>query len=156
MVATIASERSSIHLTGAPTSFAACVIAYSSAYVFSFAPKPPPTSGAITRQRDSGTPQTTATNVRTKCGTWVELYSVSSSAAAPQLAITARASIGTGVSRWLSMVWRITTGAASKTASKPSVLCAIVQQRLPGASSCTSGAPGSSAFSAWITGGSGS
>ena len=45
----------------------------SSAYVFSFAPKPPPTSGAIARTLASHTPQTIARNVRRKCGTWVEL-----------------------------------------------------------------------------------
>ena len=45
-----------------------------------------------------------------------------------QSASTARASIGTGVSRWLSTVSETLTGAASKIASKPSVLCSIVTQ----------------------------
>ncbi len=69
----MASERVSIHLTGRPHSFEACASAYSSACTLIFEPKPPPTSGAITRTLDSGTPQIAATKVRTKCGTCVEV-----------------------------------------------------------------------------------
>ena len=72
-VASIASERSSIHLTGAPILRDAAAAMNSSAYAFSFEPKPPPTSGAMARTLASLTPHTIARNVRRKCGTWVEL-----------------------------------------------------------------------------------
>ena len=72
-VATIASDRSSIHFTGVPSLRDTAAVRNSSAYAFSLAPKPPPTCGAIARTLASDTPQTMARNVRRKCGTWVEL-----------------------------------------------------------------------------------
>ena len=57
---------------------------------------------------------------------------MSSPLEAIQSATTPRGSIGTGVRRWLSIVSETLTGAASKTASKPSVLCSIVQAVVAG------------------------
>ena len=49
----------------------------SSPYTCSLEPKPPPTSGAITRTRSSPIPSRIDRNRRTKCGTWVEVQTVS-------------------------------------------------------------------------------
>ena len=97
----MASDRSSIHFTGAPTLRDAAAAMNSSAYVFSLAPNPPPTSGAIARTLASLTPQTIARNVRRKWGIWVELYTTRSSEAGFQSATTPRVSIGTWIRRWL-------------------------------------------------------
>jgi len=43
----------------------------SSGYTISLAPKPPPTSGAITRTRWGSNPSRSQMNWRTWCGTWV-------------------------------------------------------------------------------------
>jgi hypothetical protein len=60
-------------------------------------PKPPPTSGAITRRRCSGKSSTSASSVRRRCGIWVEDQTVSSPVAGSKLASTPRFSIGTPV-----------------------------------------------------------
>jgi len=73
IIETIASERVSIHFTGRPHSFERLRQRVLLACTLIFEPNPPPTSGAITRTFDSGAPQIAATNVRTKCGTWVEV-----------------------------------------------------------------------------------
>ena len=64
-------------------------------------PKPPPTSGAITRIDASGTSSAVAIAVRTLKGTWVDDHTVSRppSASGPATASTARPSIGTPVTR---------------------------------------------------------
>ena len=71
------SLRSAVHLIGRPTRLLAHTSAVSSAYWGIFEPKPPPTSGAITRTFDSGRPSTNAhINNRSRCGFWLERYSV--------------------------------------------------------------------------------
>jgi hypothetical protein len=57
-VARQASERSSIHFTERPSLRAHVMTSMSSAYTSIFEPKPPPTSGAITRVLASGIPST--------------------------------------------------------------------------------------------------
>ena len=51
-------------------------ISASSPYMFSFEPKPPPTSGAITRKWSSAMPSMPASCRRTRCGTCVDVQSV--------------------------------------------------------------------------------
>jgi hypothetical protein len=51
-----------------------------------FWPKPPPTSGAITRRSDSRMPISSAMIVRIRCGIWVAQCSVTRALAASQAA----------------------------------------------------------------------
>ena len=71
------SLRSAVHLIGRPTRLLAHTSAVSSGYRKIFEPKPPPTSGAITRTFDSGSPSTKALiKSRSTCGVWLATYSV--------------------------------------------------------------------------------
>src|SRR5438067_13811473 len=71
------SLRSAVHLMGRPTRFDAHTSAVSSGYRKIFEPKPPPTSGAITRTRDSGRPSTKAViSSRSTCGFWLDTHRV--------------------------------------------------------------------------------
>ena len=72
----IDSVRVSVNFTGLPSRRATRKQTSSSGVNCSLPPNPPPTSGAITRIFDSGTPVTTARKNRTKCGTWVEVHIV--------------------------------------------------------------------------------
>ena len=65
------SERVSVHLTGLPSFWASATQSISSGSTPILPPKPPPTSGAITRILLSGTPRVTAVMVRRMCGIWV-------------------------------------------------------------------------------------
>ena len=65
-------------------------------------PKPPPTSGAITRMRSSGMPRQIATCCFAPCGVCVELQSVSFCGPSSQCATTARPSIESGATRWFT------------------------------------------------------
>jgi hypothetical protein len=66
------SLRSAVHLIGRPTRLLAQTSATSSGYRKIFEPKPPPTSGAITRTFDSGRPSTKAhIRSRSTCGFWL-------------------------------------------------------------------------------------
>src|SRR6476619_6839926 len=68
-----------------------------------------------------------------------------------------RASIGFGISRWLTMRWRTTTSAPSMAASVPSLSPTLHSKTmLLGAFSWSCGAPGAIAFSASTIAGSGS
>ena len=72
----------------------------------SLPPKPPPTSGAMTRILDSGTPVPSARKIRTKCGTWVALHTVICSPVGSTT--TERGSMNAGTSRcWRN--WRSIT-----------------------------------------------
>ena len=71
------SLRSAVHLIGRPTRLLAHTSAVSSAYRKIFEPNPPPTSGAMTRSFDSGSPSTNAPmSSRSTCGFWFATYSV--------------------------------------------------------------------------------
>ena len=67
----------------------------------SLEPKPPPTSGAMTRILCSGMPVTSEMKMRTKCGTWVADQIVYESTPAVGSTTTERGSIALGISRWL-------------------------------------------------------
>ena len=73
------SERVSVYFTGLPTWRATHQAIHSSGVTCSLPPKPPPTSGAITRILDSGTPVVAASANRRMCGTWVADHIVSCS-----------------------------------------------------------------------------
>ncbi len=65
------SLRDSVHFTGRPSLRATTSAMTSSAYTLSFEPKPPPTSGAMTRICCSGMPHVSASISRRMCGIWV-------------------------------------------------------------------------------------
>ena len=91
------SLRDSVHLTGLPSLRATSTASTSSAVTWSLDPKPPPTSGAMTRMFCSGMPKNAPSANRSTCGIWVDDQRVTSSAT--QLATTARGSIAQGISR---------------------------------------------------------
>ena len=99
VVATWCSERVSVHFTGRLSRRARTSARASSAYTLSFAPKPPPTSGATTRSLVSEMPQIAARMSRTKCGTCVEVWRVKPPPTASGVTTTARVSIGEGITR---------------------------------------------------------
>ena len=74
-------------------------------------PKPPPTSGAITRKRSSGTPVTSDMMKRTMCGFCVVFQSVSSPVTGTNCATAPRVSIAVGISRCWMIRSRTTTSA---------------------------------------------
>ena len=59
-----------------------------------FWPKPPPTSGAMTRSSDFGIPSASAMPVRNRCGICVEAESVTRPVAGSKAATAPRASNG--------------------------------------------------------------
>ena len=65
------SERVSVYLQGFPNLRATMKVMNSSGVVCSLPPKPPPTSGEMTRILDSETPSTAASRKRRMCGIWV-------------------------------------------------------------------------------------
>ena len=74
----------------------------SSAYTFSLEPKPPPTSGAITRSLFSSMPQVPESVTFAMCGICVELHSVDSPVEGMLMARQPRGSIALGISRGCS------------------------------------------------------
>lgn len=119
----------------------------------SFAPKPPPTSGAIARIRPFSRPSHSARSFRTSNGIWVETHTVSpppSSGRASNVFV----SMGTGARRWFTTRPRTTTSAPFSASSSQSE--ANASARFVPASGNRSGASFSSAASAPITGGRGS
>ena len=65
------SDRVSVYFTGLPSRRATAKVIISSGVCWSLPPKPPPTSGAMTRILDSGTPVVAARAKRRMCGIWV-------------------------------------------------------------------------------------
>ena len=109
-------------------------------------PNPPPTSGAITRRRSSGTPVTSDMMKRTMCGFCVVFHSVSSPVAGANCATAPRVSIAVGISRCWMMRSRTTTSADSKAASMSPPATVQWNAMLPGRSACSCGAPGRGGF----------
>ena len=95
------SDLVSLYLQGFPVRRAAMTVSTSSGVNWSLPPKPPPTSGAITRTLLSGMPSTSEVKIRTKCGTWVDDQIVSCSGVGSTA--IARGSMKAGMSR----CWRI-------------------------------------------------
>ena len=91
------SERVSVYLTGRPSWRATHQASHSSGVTCSLPPKPPPTSGAMTRIFDSGTPVVAASAKRTMCGIWVAVHIVSCSPVGSTT--TERGSMKAGMSR---------------------------------------------------------
>ncbi len=65
-----------MNLHGLPSLRATAIVANSSGVVCSLPPKPPPTSGAMTRTLDSGMPVVAAIAKRRMCGTWVADHTI--------------------------------------------------------------------------------
>ncbi len=70
------SDRVSAHRTGRASAFAAAATTANSGYTSSFAPNPPPTSGATMRTRFLSTSSSSARSLRTSNGTCVEHQTV--------------------------------------------------------------------------------
>ncbi len=98
-----------------------------------FCPKPPPTSGAITRRSDSGKPSTSAMAVRVRCGICVVQVSVTRPVDASKAAWPPRASIGVAFCRCERASTLTILCAPFQAASKPSVLNWPSRMTLPGA-----------------------
>ncbi len=93
----IDSERVSVYFTGFPSRRATAQVIHSSGVVCSLPPKPPPTSGAMTRIFDSETPVVAASANRRMCGTWVADHMVSCSPVGSTT--TERGSMNAGIRR---------------------------------------------------------
>ena len=119
-----------------------------------FTPKPPPTSGAITRMWSSDMPNSPAMKRRIRCGFWLVMCSVSWPIR--QSAISERGSIGVPAERWLTIRRSTMTSASFQAASMSPPPIVHSWTALVPMSSWTSGEPSSSAFSGSTTTGSGS
>ena len=91
------SERVSVHFTGLPSLTDAARTRISSGVTCSLPPKPPPTSGAITRSLCSATPAVAAASVLRMCGICVADHMVSCSPDGSTT--TERGSMNAGMSR---------------------------------------------------------
>ena len=140
--ATRFSRRSSTHATDVLSLRASQVTTTNSGASDIFCPKPPPTSGAITRRSDSGIPIRSAMIVRIACGICVAQVSVTRSLAASHAACAARGSIGKAFCRCERMSTLTRRCAPASFASKPGVFTRPSTTTFPAASSWTSGAPG--------------
>ena len=115
------SERVSVYFTGLPSRRPTAQAIHSSGVTWSLPPKPPPTSGAMTRIFDSGTPVVAASANRTMCGIWVADHIVYCSPVGSTT--TVRGSMNAGISR----CWRY-----SRSITMPSVRAfAIASSTLP-------------------------
>ncbi len=128
------SLRVSVQRTGRPVRRAAQATASTSRSTPTLAPNPPPTSGVTTRIAPGSRPSTPARMNRLICAFCVLTHTVSLPSA--QLAATARPSIGTGASRWLTMSWRTTTSQPSNALSSAAAPIATATfEPVPGKSS---------------------
>ena len=91
------SLRVSVYFTGFISRRAAAQAIHSSGVVCSLPPNPPPTSGAMTRIFDSGTPVVAASAKRRMCGIWVADHIVICSPVGSTT--TERGSMNAGISR---------------------------------------------------------
>ena len=139
------SERVSTHVTARPRWRATPMATTCSAVMPALPPKPPPTSGAITRIWRGFRPKMRAANMPNRWGIWVETCTTSSwpSPSSPGCTVMALPSIGTTAMRWFSKRPRTTTSApasGSPSSRRPAA------RLLPMASNC-SGASSASASS---------
>ncbi|PYM32325.1 MAG: hypothetical protein DME15_14425 [Candidatus Rokuibacteriota bacterium] len=142
MAVSMCSRRSSSHRTGRPKRIVSSGISTSSGYTMSLAPKPPPTSGAITRTRWGSRPSSSQTNWRTWCGTWEDAHTVSSPAIELYSATRPRVSIGWPPARPMVNVTLARRGAAFSAAVTSPRESVTRPARLSGMSSCTRAEPG--------------
>lgn len=149
--ASMVSDRDSFHFTGLPSFRATSSDIISSGSTPILPPKPPPTSGAITRSLCSGMPSVSADITRRMCGTWVADHMV---IWAPVGSTTqARGSMNAGIRRcWRKR--RLTTISDDLSASSTSLpVPASAESNFQTAlvllpwSSWTSGAPSAMAAS---------
>ncbi len=109
------SERVSVHLTGLPSRRATSSARISSGQTCSLPPKPPPTSGAMTRSLCSGMPVVSAPMTRRMWGIWVADHSVKLSPCTPTTA--ERGSMNAGMRRCCTKRRETVTSASRKAAS---------------------------------------
>src|SRR6266568_8198677 len=123
-------------------------------------PKPPPTSGEMTRILCSGSPATSAYTVRCACGAWVLHQMVSLPVTLSKSATAPQVSSGAGCTRGYSTSCSTTTSASANTASvralSPADQSKMWLSVVPSLSSQITGASGSVARRASTTAGSGS
>ena len=121
------SLRVSVQLSAWPMCLAAQTTRIASRSRPTLAPNPPPTSGATTRMAPGSSPSTPDRMNREICAFWVLTQAVSLPSS--QVAAAARPSIGTGASRWFSMVCSTTTSQPSKalsSAGAPPLIATLV------------------------------
>ncbi len=158
--AVIDSDRDSVHFTGLPSLRATSRAMNSSGITASLPPKPPPTSGAMTRSWCSGMPSVSAAIVLVMCGICVADHMVSCGAVGSTT--TERGSMNAGMSRCWRNRLRSTTSesvmARSTSSPEPASAESNVHTalRLVPRSGCTSGASSAIAFSSPRTTGSSS
>ena len=111
--ASMDSLRDSVYLTGLPSRRATSRAITSSGVTCSLPPKPPPTSGAMTRNLCSGISSVIASMSRRMCGIWVADHTVSCGPVGSTT--TERGSMNAGISRCWRKV-RCTTTSASRMA----------------------------------------
>ena len=147
------SLRDSCQRTGRPTICAARPTARYSGYTCSFAPNPPPTSGAMVRTRSFGTSSISARSERMSNGTCVDTHTVKPPSASGTTMMPF-VSMGTGARRWFTNRPRTTTSAPA-SASVSQFISKACATLLPD-SGQSSGAPSATAASTSVTAGSGS
>ncbi len=148
VMATMLSERVSVHFSGRPSFRAAAAVMANSAYMPALAPKPPPTAGATTRTRSSSSPTAPASGSRTPCGFWVGTWAVNASSPSGWTRMPF-GSIGTGASRWFTNLPVTTTSASSRIEGSSPKLNSMA--RFEPCSGNTAGASSASAASGSTT-----
>ena len=152
VMATMFSERVSVHFTGRPSVWAALAATAYSTYMSILAPKPPPTAGAITRTCSASSPVAAAMPATRPCGCWVGTRTKRPS---PSISTTMPfGSIGTAATRWFTNRCEMTTSASSMIVGSSPASNAMA--RFEPWSSKSTGASSSNARSGSITTGSGS
>ena len=150
-IATRFSLRVSIQRIGRP-SLRATVATMTSSTARPLPPKPPPTSGAITRTFSASRPIAPARPSRSACGVWLDSHTVSRPSS--HTAVVARGSSGATARRWLTSVPSVTTSQPSKSSS--SVIAGGLREATFVPTSSNSSVSSFSASRASVTAGSGS
>ena len=127
------SRRSSVNLTGRPSSRAAHGTSTSSGHGCTIlTPNPPPTSGVITSTSARARPSLAATAARTPVEVWVEVQIRSRRASASQPASTPRPSSGVDADRSMYRSSSSTCGAAAIAAAASPCSCTGVAGHVAG------------------------
>jgi len=147
------SRRSSDQATDLSSRRASHVMITNSGQSDTFCPKPPPTSGAITRRSDSRIPMSSAMMVRIACGIWVAQVSATRPLPRSHAACAARVSSGSAFWRPERIAISTRRCARAMAASNPGVCRRASTMTLRAASACTQGAPVSIASRAPTTAG---
>ncbi len=156
VVEVMCSLRVSVHRTGIRCRWAMTARVTSSGYSPNLTPKPPPTSGAMTRTMLWDRPRVAAMSFRSIWGAWWVSHTTIPLVRGSGAARAARGSIVMPASRWLTIRCFTTRCARANAASGSPALTSLTCSMLPLASSKSRGAPGAIASKASATAGRGS